>query len=1234
MRIRFNIVKALICYMACALLYFYANSLNAQISISSMNPGSGPIGTSVTIRGSNFNTTTSNNIVYFGATKGTVTACTDTSINVTVNSGASYENVSVSNISDKQVATAKPFASTFTCGGAINSSSFGPPTNYTAGNSPRSISVADLDGDGHPDIVITNSADSTISILKNLSEIGGFSLDSPVQLVGKMSPQDIAIGDITGDGKPDIAVVSKDSNMVTTFRNTSSGNTISFGQKVNISTGLSPKGISLADIDRDGRLEIIVSNEGANTVSVFKNTLTALGGISYNSKIDFPTGSSPRSVAAEDIDGDGMPDVITTNYGGNNFSVLKNTSSGGNISFDSPIDFTTGVGPQSIRVADLDSDGMNDVVITNNTSGTISVYKNTSNTGSVSFSPGIDALTGTGPVNVAVGDVDGDGAPDLSATNKASNTVSVFKNTSTIGTISLNPKLDFTVLSGPIGVVLADFNGDGRPDLGAANDTSFCLLINTVHVSPLLVGVTSQSICSGTAVNYSLVTDIPSTYSWSANSNASVTGESLTNQTTALINDTLYNTTSTSQTVTYPIVLTSTGENCVSSPQTLQITVLPLPNANAGADSTLTCTNSSIALTGSSTTSPVSYQWTAPDNTVSNTQSVTANSSGNYILTVTNTSTMCINTDTVLVSYDTITPVVTSPLAYQILNCVPGTITINGTSDNASDSIKWFGPGIPTTNPATISNPNNYQLWVKRNSNGCVTTQTITVSNQSVLPVIYIPVGTDTVPVIPIVDTLTCSHDSVQFNFQSNSASAEIKIVRPAPMNDTVANSSFTILPGIYKAIIKDTSNGCDGNSLLFEIKQYTTLPQLTMPAIVPPFNCSYTTAVLNGSSGTPNSQMQWTGPGNYASANPATVSQAGDYIFSVTHPDNGCIKSDTLTLAYQNVLFLNTTGDTTLCMGDTVQLSSSAVGGTPSFTYNWNNNGSSDSVATVTPNGSTAFIITVTDANGCSGTDTIQVNIAPEITDSTLTFHLCDPLVPNGQIQIYASNGVLPYSYSIDNGLNFQASQVFPNLPYGTYPIVIKDAMGCTHSDSATVNTQSHKPFQDFIVNTSMMQADSFVVVDISNPRPDSIIWTFPTSVTMINTNAFAPVIVSSDTGSVSISMEAHFGSCIMYLTKLVQFIKADTLTPSPNGNGIDSITVFPNPNTGQFSVEVTLLKKQTLALYVYNSNGIEQARVVVPDTVHTLNTITLPNPVPGTYLLKVVAEYDAKSKTIVVTQ
>ena len=1209
-------------------------TLYAQITVTSFTPGSGPIGTTVTITGTNFNTTPANNKVFFGATAGTVSAASASTLTIMVPSGANYQDATVTDLVTKLTAYADDqFIVTFPCGGAINSGSFGSNVNFTAGSSPIAVSVGDFNGDGKADLAIVNNGNNTISLLQNTSMMESISFAPKTDFPTGISPQSIAVGDLNGDGKLDLAVISNGADVVSVFKNTSVGIEVLFDVRIDFPTGNSPQDVSIADMDGDGAPDIIVTNSGTNTISILRNSSNA-GGISFAAKTDYTTGLSPKGLRIADLDGDKKPDIISANFSSGNVSVLRNTSTSGSISLDPKIDLIAGSGTHGVTIGDLDGDGKNDITVSNTMSNTLSIFRNTSSTGSVSFAAKADIPTGSTPMNVSIGDIDGDGIPDLAVTNNTSNDISVFKNTSTNGAISLAPKVDFITGNAPIGLSIGDLDGDGRPELIATNGGSLSVMPNLVFEGPVMTSTNTKSICSGTSINLSLSFNTSSTYTWIANDNTGTTGESTTTQTNTALNDTIINTTSSAQTVTYMVTPTSLAESCVGTPQMVQVIVNPLPDANAGADTVLTCDNPTLTLTGTSVSSPVTYQWTTPDNTISNTQTITASSSGIYILTVTNSITLCTNTDSMLVSFDTIAPIITCPLNYQITDCIPGTITINGTTDDVTDSIKWFGPGIPTDNPALISNQNNYLLWSKRNSNGCISTETVTVTISTVSPIIQIQVSMDTTQVIDILDTLTCLNDSVLLNFSGSTAGSKIRIIRPSPMNDTVSNNTVATLPGIYKAIITDTTTGCNGAGLLFELKINVTLPQLIPPAIIPEFNCSILSAVLNGTSGTPNSILNWTGANNFSSTNPATVTQPGTYVLSVIDPNNGCIKSDTITLIYQNVLLINGSMDTTICKGETVQLNVTPLGGTPNYNYSWNNNAGNSASVNVNPTDTTRFIVNVTDSAGCIGLDTVYVNVPDPIADSILTFHLCDPAVPNGLIQIFASNGLLPYQYSITNGQFYQSSPIFLNLPFGNYPLLIKDAMNCIHSDSATISTLSQKPHPDFIVNTNMMQADTFVVVDISNPRPDSVIWTFPSTVTVLDNNPFAPIIVSADTGAVDITMQTHFGGCIMFLTKTIQFIKADTIAPSPNGNGIEALTLFPNPNTGQFSIEVKLYKKQTFAIYVYNSQGIEQARVVISELNYSLNAISIPNPIPGTYVLKVIAEYDSKSKTIVVTQ
>ncbi len=141
----------------------------------------------------------------------------------------------------------------------------------------------------------------------------------------------------------------------------------------------------------------------SNTVSVFRNTSTS-GSItagSFAAKVDFTTGTDPYGIAIGDIDGDGKPDLVVANYSSNTVSVFRNTSTSGSIttgSFAAKVDFTTGTDPYGVAIGDIE--GKPDLVVTNSGSNTVSIYRNTSTSGSItagSFAAKVDFTTGTNP---------------------------------------------------------------------------------------------------------------------------------------------------------------------------------------------------------------------------------------------------------------------------------------------------------------------------------------------------------------------------------------------------------------------------------------------------------------------------------------------------------------------------------------------------------------------------------------------------------------------------------------------------------------------------------------------------------------------------------------------------------------------------------------------------------------------------------------------------------------------
>ncbi|MBC7554343.1 MAG: VCBS repeat-containing protein, partial [Taibaiella sp.] len=325
-------------------------------------------------------------------------------------------------------------------GPGIGSGTFASPVNFSTSTGPHYLKIADIDGDGRQDIIVANTSTSAnkVSILRNTSTPASVSFAAKVDYSsGGTAPIDIAIADFDADGKPDIAVVNQNSARVSVLRNMSSLgiiNTTSFATAVSFNTGTVPFKVFAGDLDGDGKPDLAVTNYISGTVSVFHNTATpgTITSTTFATPVSLTGLNAPTGIAAADIDGDNKPEIIATNSGTEKISIFKNTfTTAGTLSFATKVDFTTDSSAADLTIADINGDGKADIAVANFYTNKLSVFLNLATTGTInttSLSSRTDFVTGNAPSGMASGDIDGDGKPDIIVVNNSDSTVSLFRN--------------------------------------------------------------------------------------------------------------------------------------------------------------------------------------------------------------------------------------------------------------------------------------------------------------------------------------------------------------------------------------------------------------------------------------------------------------------------------------------------------------------------------------------------------------------------------------------------------------------------------------------------------------------------------------------------------------------------------------------------------------------------------------------------------------------------------------
>ena len=524
--------------------------------ISTFSPAKAAPGSILNISGFNFSPVAASNVVYFGAVRANVLTASATNLTVTVPVGATFAPPSVT-VTGLTAMAQSPFLPSFVGSGSnITATSFDPGQNLSAAAGPIKTVIADLDGDGKPDLVEMNTYAHTTSLFRNIGPAGILNASSFAARVdlpslgGTDSPRSITAADVDGDGKLDLLVPNGPFNTVVIYRNISTPGSLtteSFAAPVSLNVGTDPRAVHVGDLDGDGRPEIIVANYGGNSLSLFQN-IGAPGSLttgSFAPKYELVVGGNPADVAIADLNNDGRPDLAVLVVAESKLAIWRNTAVvGGNISnwFSLDTSVPTLSGCNEIVPGDMDGDGKLDLAVASVQGNAVSVFRNLAAPAMFptnTFAAGVDFGTPGWAHSVAVGDFNGDGKPDLAVVGELGSYLAVFQNQSMPGSFtagSLAARVDFATGWNAWGVAVGDLDGDGRADIVFANsyDNNLTLYRNTVPFSGppfVLAHPASQSATEGNSTIFTVTADGPTplNYQWRYNgvaltNNARVSG--------------------------------------------------------------------------------------------------------------------------------------------------------------------------------------------------------------------------------------------------------------------------------------------------------------------------------------------------------------------------------------------------------------------------------------------------------------------------------------------------------------------------------------------------------------------------------------------------------------------------------------------------------------------------------------------------------------------------------------
>ncbi len=471
-----------------------------------------------------------------------------------------------------------------------------------------------------------------------------------------------------------------------------------------------------------------------------------------------------------------------------------------------------------------------------------------------------------------------------------------------------------------------------------------------------------------------------------------------------------------------------------------------------------------IAL-ASNGTFPYSYSWnTTP---VQNNDTATGLQGGTYIVTASDAN-GCTATAQTTITAPSVIVLSASSTHKSCPGGSNGTATANVTSGGTgSFTYSWNSVPVQNTQNAANLSAGNY-IVTATDANGCTSTATVNIPQAPAVSVSVSPTNVSCFGGSNGAVTSTPSGGTIPFTYSWNTTPVQ---------TDSIADN---LIPGNYTVIVTD-SNGCTASN---------SAP-VTQPTIVT-ISTSFSNALCNGSStgraiaagnGGIGPYSYWWNCFPVQFNDTASSLSAGTYTVTVTDA-NGCSKTSSVTISEPSALSISTTPVSTTCPGGSDGSATAvALGGTGTHAYSWNTFPVQNS-ATVSNVPAGSYTVTVTDANGCTKTSSVNIPQPPAIIPSLSRTNAHCFGQNNGTVTATSTGGTGNHTYSW-NTLPVQDSSTAINLFAGTYTVTITDSNGCTKTSSISVSQPPAIIVQTTSVDANCNQSDGIASVVASGGVP-----------------------------------------------------------------------------------------------------------------------------------------------------